>query len=134
MTTPALKSAEEAVAKEVGFKLYPTNVRSGGGFEVVYNHELGESFHCSSDDPIVRLWQALLTRELLLQEIREVAENAPLHSQEWMRKNKIVFKTNLSKVTKAKDAGWWEKVAFSIYIDLCEWTSRIVSLTQKERT
>ena len=54
-----------------------------------------------------------------LEKVAKLVKDAPQRSQEMFRRENIVFKTNLVTVQKPTDEGWWERVAFTLYTQIC---------------
>lgn len=69
-----------------------------------------------------------------LEALRVEVENRPRGEQEAFRVHGIVFDADLTKVANKEHPDWWQKVAFSLYSDICEmaWHAENLSLKPKE--
>ena len=105
--TDNLKSAEEAIEKEVGFRVILQSLNAG-----IIEWPSGSWRSARANE--ILLWQAAVNRELLLQEIRE--ENKKLKR----------YHDEASQFLSSLETGWETDSAASPKIDF-------VSLTQEEK-
>lgn len=124
--TAEQREAEEAVAKEV--LAFVTQEDGPATFE---DWKRGYRKAAVRREVEIKRLQSLLAERD--KEVGTLAKTKLEEVQRMLRSNEIVFKRDLSKVLdKSDEAAWWEKVAFSIYVDLVDFIQKIEHLIEKD--
>ena len=161
MNTPE-EAVEKEVVKRIAerYKQRTGNINEIGNIEKIVGnlfHEIKQEFELllrqrdeeidkfdrANDDLYQKILKLQHEKFVLISELQQYrerekvmiacADNQLTDTQNMLRENEVVFAMRLSVVKdKINEAAWGEKVAFSIYTDICKFHSTIHSLASEK--